>query len=167
MDRNPVRLARPPPSSLNLAGIFVPLVLRFWFISASFCKAAAVKGEQNRLLYLWHGNTCPDTSGQCPVTPHCRQIKDLLKHMVECDDERCEVSIAFHCNSAYDYTRNVVLTPHSLPFTKGGFCEVIHHSMCMEVKGACRLLRFRHPIFPTSRFEDLLTPLLMHIGRWV
>ena len=121
MDRDPVRLARPPLSSLILAGIFVPLVLRFWFISACFCKAAALKGEQNRLLYLWHGNTCPDISGQCPVTPHCRQIKDLLKHMVECDDERCEVSIAFNGNSAHDYTRNVVLTPHSLPFTTGNF----------------------------------------------
>ena len=160
MDRNPVRLARSPLSSLVSAGIYFPWVLLFWLISACFCKAAALWREQDRLLHLWHGKTCPDISGQCTVIPHCRGMKDLLKHMGECDDERCEVSIAFHGNSAHDCTRNVALTPHSLPFTRGVFCKAIHHSTCTRVKDVDRLLLCRHPIFPSSRFEYLLKPLL-------
>ncbi|CAM9522155.1 unnamed protein product, partial [Sphacelaria rigidula] len=46
--------------------------------------------EQNRLRLLWHGMTYPDLIGQCPATPHCRRMKDLLQHMVGCTDETCQ-----------------------------------------------------------------------------
>ena len=59
--------------------------------------AASVRHKQQRLLLLRHAAKCPYQGNQCPVTPHCEDMKRLWKHFVECKEQKCLVP---HCVSS-------------------------------------------------------------------
>lgn len=56
-----------------------------------------IRHKQQRLLLLHHSSKCQNADGQCPVTPHCADMKKLWHHMAKCEDNRCEVR---HCYSS-------------------------------------------------------------------
>ena len=78
-----------------------------------FCRMAISKGDvakimdrpqgrhlrprQQRLLLLHHASKCTHHDNQCPVTPHCAEMKRLWKHIAECKDQKCLVP---HCVSS-------------------------------------------------------------------
>jgi len=53
--------------------------------------------KQQRLLLLRHASKCNYEDGQCPVTPHCAEMKVLWKHIASCKDQYCKVK---HCMSS-------------------------------------------------------------------
>ncbi len=55
-----------------------------------------IRHKQQRLLLLHHSAKC-NHKGQCPVTPHCADMKRLWRHMEGCKDNQCRVP---HCFSS-------------------------------------------------------------------
>ncbi|CAN0302855.1 unnamed protein product, partial [Discosporangium mesarthrocarpum] len=58
---------------------------------------AALRQQQQRLLLLRHASKCPHETDPCNVTPHCRAMKQLWKHIAECKIQTCDVP---HCVSS-------------------------------------------------------------------
>jgi hypothetical protein len=56
-----------------------------------------IRHKQQRLLLLHHSSKCQNNDGNCPVTPHCADMKRLWLHMAKCEDNRCNVP---HCYSS-------------------------------------------------------------------
>jgi E1A/CREB-binding protein len=56
-----------------------------------------VRNKQQRLLLLRHASRCQHETGQCPVTPHCASMKELLEHIAVCKNRTCTVQ---HCRSS-------------------------------------------------------------------
>jgi len=57
---------------------------------------AKSRHKRQRLLLLRHAAKCPHND-QCPVTPHCAEMKVLWKHIAYCKDSVCKVP---HCMSS-------------------------------------------------------------------
>jgi len=55
-----------------------------------------VRHKQQRLLLLRHASRCKHKSN-CPVTPHCANMKKLWEHIAHCKDQQCNVA---HCMSS-------------------------------------------------------------------
>uniref|UniRef100_A0A6V0BSR0 histone acetyltransferase n=1 Tax=Pseudo-nitzschia australis TaxID=44445 RepID=A0A6V0BSR0_9STRA len=55
-----------------------------------------VRHKQQRLLLLRHASRCEHKSN-CPVTPHCANMKKLWEHIAHCKDQYCNVA---HCLSS-------------------------------------------------------------------
>jgi len=43
-----------------------------------------LKRQQRQLILLRHAMRCPHAPGECPVTTHCAQAKQLCEHMAAC-----------------------------------------------------------------------------------
>jgi len=84
-----------------------------------------LRHRQQRLLLLRHAAKCPHEDGQCPVTPHCADMKRLWKHLAECKDKKCQVP---HCVSS----RSVLSHYHRCKVPRCLVCgpvrEAIHRS---------------------------------------
>ncbi|VEU37356.1 unnamed protein product [Pseudo-nitzschia multistriata] len=55
-----------------------------------------VRHKQQRLLLLRHASKCEHKTN-CPVTPHCANMKKLWEHIAHCKDQQCNVP---HCMSS-------------------------------------------------------------------
>jgi len=56
-----------------------------------------IRHKQQRLLLLRHASRCQYPPENCPVTPHCANMKKLWDHIARCKDQRCTVA---HCMSS-------------------------------------------------------------------
>lgn len=62
-------------------------------------RQQVLKQQQQRLLLLRHAAKCPhqDEGIVCPVTPHCKSMKTLWRHVLSCKDQKCSTA---HCVSS-------------------------------------------------------------------
>jgi TAZ zinc finger len=60
-------------------------------------RAKVLHQQQQRLLLLRHASKCEAATGQCTITIHCDQLKDLWKHIGKCKDKDCKM---LHCVSS-------------------------------------------------------------------
>eukprot|EP00602_Paraphysomonas_sp_CaronLab_P005647 CAMPEP_0185028304 /NCGR_PEP_ID=MMETSP1103-20130426/13948_1 /TAXON_ID=36769 /ORGANISM="Paraphysomonas bandaiensis, Strain Caron Lab Isolate" /LENGTH=1753 /DNA_ID=CAMNT_0027562681 /DNA_START=94 /DNA_END=5355 /DNA_ORIENTATION=- len=59
-------------------------------------KKQVLRQQQQRLLLLRHASKCPHEES-CQVTPHCKPMKELWKHIMGCKDQNCKTP---HCVSS-------------------------------------------------------------------
>ena len=52
-------------------------------------RRRVLKRQQHRLLLLRHASKCPHER-DCPITPHCAQMKKLWNHVLRCSDDNCK-----------------------------------------------------------------------------
>lgn len=52
---------------------------------------AKARNKRQRLLLLHHASKCTAEHGQCKVSAHCTKMKDVWKHIAQCNDSYCKV----------------------------------------------------------------------------
>ena len=87
-------------------------------------RQSVLKQQHQRLLLLRHASRCPhDDDSLCPVTPHCRSMKTLWKHILVCKDQ--------HCRTAHCVSSRYVLSHYSK-------CKELECLVCTPVRDAIK-----------------------------